>query len=495
MQADNSFDELLSFDFYDRRIKQCNWLYFHFLLAWTNYPKCGRVMLQRIFSLEFGIFLSSSMVSRIMLKLGLNGIKKQRIKVFFFSFQIPISVQISAYHDQQSLQEFQLNCSAADILLKEQATSNLPQLSSLEEEDQSALLHTTHQLASGKTLSEIREENPKKKPFQRLIKLGKKLNDFVIRPLADTADAIAIAIDEKIIKKAFNPEMYKNFGKHYVSRVKTYLPSIMVEVAGLVRSGRLAEVVGHFFPYPQVKYDCNGNRMPLRKFIYLISFLEQLFISFGHLILLADANYASKRLIKWLNQKKWHFIMRFSSTNRKKLRVFNTLFDLFESCTKLDFWFYDEEFGGKIRIIGRRYRWTNAKGIKKEKRYFYITTLDWDWRDVIELYRKRWTLENTFKALPILDKLPGMNPDLFRGFFALTLQVLAPLCYQTMASSSTLAKLLSLPVQISINQDDSSTNSMTQVKVTWQNIPTRFARHLMSYGLNSHWLEEVIVKL
>ena len=41
----------------------------------------------------------------------------------------------------------------------------------------------------------------------------------------------------------------------------------------------------------------------MKKDIYLVPFLEQLHGYFGHLIMLADANYATKKLMSWFHGK------------------------------------------------------------------------------------------------------------------------------------------------------------------------------------------------
>jgi len=273
-----------------------------------------------------------------------------------------------------------------------------------------------------------------------------------------------------MIKKAFNLFKHPQFGYHWVSRCKTYLPSIMIEVVGLLRPGRLAEVVGHFFPYPQKNYDDQGKYQPLRKHEFLRPFLEALFKRFGDLVLVADANYATRKLISWLQAKGWHFVMRLNSNNKKLLAGIKQQFEEDTDLKFIEDWVYAEEFGGFIRILAYRRKWKDAKGTKKQKTYYLITTLDWDTRSIWKFYRLRWSLENTFKALPVLDRTPGMNADLIRGFLALNLHVIAPLCYQSRSSSRTVAKLLDLPMLVD------------EKKVVWQNTPTRFARRLLLLG-------------
>ena len=129
-----------------------------------------------------------------------------------------------------------------------------------------------------------------------------------------------------------------------------------------------------------------------------------------------------------------------------------------------------EEFGGFIRILAYRRKWKDAKGTKKQKTYYLVTTLDWDARSIWRFYRLRWSLENTFKALPVLDRTPGMDADLIRGFLALNLHVIGTICYQSRSSSRTVAKLLDLPMLVK------------EKKVVWQCISTRFARRLLLIG-------------
>lgn len=452
------------YEFYKLRVKRSNWLYFQFFTVWTMWINAGRVKLQSVFALEFGIFLDSNLVSRIMADLFLSLAPKSRVK--------SLKMGVSGVN------------SSRDLILRPLAENNIPEFKQMEEETQSDLLETIHGMTSGEKLSEIQERNPSLRPFKKLRQLGSQLGEWMIRSKPDLMEVAGIAIDEKVIRKAFDLQKHPEYSSHWVSRVKTYLPSIYVEVAALLRPGRLAEVVGHFFPFPQKRYDTKGKHQPLQKDIYLMPFLKSLYQKFGSLVLLADANYATKKLISWLHSKGWHFIMRLSSKQKNILKSFQAEFDKNQDLDFIDKWVYGEEFGGFIRILAYRRVWKDKKGTRKEKRFFTVTTLDWAARDIYKMYRLRWTLENTFKTLPVLDQTPGMNPELFKGFFALTLHILAPVCFQTRSSSRTLSKLLNLPMEVEKN------------KIEWQNIPTRFARKLLLFGyyrsMDLHSIELVV---
>ena len=441
------------FKFYKLRTKRTNWLYFQFFIVWTRHINHGRIYLQSVFALEFGICLDSNLVSRVMMDLWINLAPKKRLKALTFNL----------VNEAPS--------TSRELILQPVAETHIEEFKKLDQNTQTNLLQTVQNLAAGERLSEIRERNWTIRPFQNLKKLGSRLQDWLINSKANIEDAVGIAIDEKMIRKAFDLGRHRKLTSHWVSRCKTYLPSIMVEVAALLRPKRLAEVVGHFFPYPQKNYDDKGKYQPLRKNIYLVPFLEKLHQYFGNLIMLADANYATKKFISWFHGKNWQFIMRLNSSQKYLLADFQATFDMDPDKISINKWVEAEEFGGKIRILGYRRKWKDAKGTRKEKRYFLITTVDWENpRDIWRFYRLRWTLENTFKALPVLDRTPGMNIDLFRGFFALSLHVLAPICYQTQSNSRTLARLLDLQVIIE------------EKKIVWQNISTHFARRLLQIG-------------
>ena len=412
------------------------------------------------FATEFGIYLDSNLVSNIMNDLWISLAPRTRIQHLTFEFnQTP--------EDTATL-----------LLLKPVAEANLDEFKQLPSDEKEDLLQITHKLASGERLSEIQEIQPKLKPFHRLREFGKSLKDWVIHD-TDQNGAAAIAIDEKVVAKAFDLQKHANYTHHYVSRLKTYKPSIMVEVAALVRSGYLAEVIGHFFPFPQKQYNSRGKRKPLRKHEYLLDFLDTLHQKFGHLTLLADANYATQKLISLLQSKNWNFVMRLNSSHSKLLGEFQTRFAENPDLDFQDKWLEAEKYGGRIRILAYRRVWF-VKGTRKEKKYFTITTLDWTPKEIYELYRLRWTLENTFKALPIQDRTPGMNADLIRGFFALSLQVLASLCYQSRSSSRTLARLLTLEFEVK------------EKRVVWQNISTNFAKRLLSiFDFRRQELEQI----
>lgn len=365
-----------------------------------------------------------------------------------------------------------------------EANKNLIGFRALNHKIKTNLVDILSALISGDTLSDIKEKCPQLKPFETLKRFGSRIKNSVVQKKRTLSFdwAKAIALDEKVIRKAYNPKKHKNFAQHYVSRVKTYLPSVLIEAAGLVGSGMLARAVGHFFPFPQKRLDENGKRIPLRKHIYLLPFLQKLHQNYGHLPLLADANYATKAFISWLKKKEWHFVMRLSAIQRNLLKPFQQAFAADPSLETMDEWVDSEEFGGKIRILAYRRVWKTKKGKTKTKLFFTVTTLDWDAKDIYNLYKLRWNLENLFKALPVLDRLPGMDEDLFRGFFALILHVVAPMCSQLHCSSKTLAKMLQIPMEIKGN------------RIRWQNVPTRFARKLVCFGSNQA-LKRVLIEL
>jgi hypothetical protein len=437
------------YEFYDLRVKRDNLLYFKFFLVWSMWVNVGRVHMQAQFALEFGIVLDSNLISRIMVDLQLQLAPKKRVQEVSFTFP----EQVKNKH----------------FLLQPVAQQNLDAFNQLEEETQTDLLDTLENLAAGDTLTEIQEKNPNLKPFKKLKQLGSKLSQWVVRA-ANSIDAVAIAMDEKVIKKAFDLTRNPKLSSHWVSRSNKYLPSLIVEVAALVRPGRLAEVVGHFFPYPQRHYDHRNKRKSMKKHIYLADFLEALYQKFGHLIFMADANYSTKKMISWFMNKGWDFVMRLNPNQVKLLEPLQKQFDADKELISLNEWFCNDEFGGWIRVLAFRRYWTDAKGKRKEKRYFIITNLDWDARKIWRFYRLRWTLENTFKCLPMLDRIPGLDPKLISGLFAMIFHVMAPICYQSRSSSRTIAKLLQLGGKIEAK------------KVSWQNIPTRFARKLLLIG-------------
>jgi len=455
------------YEFYDLKVKRDLWLYFLFFQVWSSWANLGRCHLQRLFSLEFGLFLDSNLVSRIMKDLELNLAPKQRIREFRL-------VHKSKFEGKN----------LTEILLKPEAEANLPEFRQMDEQSKSALLHTIKEVCSGNTLSEVQDKDWTMKPFEKLKDLGSKMKSWTIHKTMDS-DAAAIAIDEKMVEKSFDLEKNPNLGHGYVSRRKTYLPCLLVEVAGLIRPGRMAEVVGHYFPYPQRDEDENGKRKPMRKHEYLLGFLEALHESFGHLIMLADANYTSRKLISWFQSKNWPFIMRISPTQKYLLKPLQEKFDADSNVIACHKILENDEFGGWVKILAFRRWWTDAKGVSKEKRYFLITNLlDEPPRDLWRFYRMRWTLENTFKCLPVLDKTPGTDENLLRGYFALVFHAVAPICYQSRSTTRTLAKLLELPVEIK------------KKEIVWKNLSTRFTRRLLLIAYRrSTELSQVLIKV
>ena len=453
------------FEFYNFKVKRDLWLYFLFFQLWSSWTNLGRCHLQRLFSLEYGLFLDSNLISRIMSDLGLNLAPKQRIREFRLVHKSKFSGK-----------------NITEILLKPEGEANLPEFGQMDEQSKSALLHTIKEVCSGNTLSEIQERDWRMKPFEKLNDLGSKINSWVVHKTMHS-EAVGIAIDEKVIKKAFDLERNPQFGPNWVSTRKTYLPSLLVEVVGLVRPGRIAEIVGHYFPFPQREYDLKNRRKPLRKNEYLIGFLEALHESYGHLIMLADANYATKKLISWFQSKNWNFIMRISPNQKYLLKSLQQRFEADPILISTDTEIFSEDFGGWVRLLAFRRFWTDAKGQKKEKRYFIITSLGGSPRDIWRFYRMRWTLENTFKCLQVLDKTPGMKPDLIRGYFALVFHVMAPICYQSRSTTKTLGKLLDVPVEIKKNE------------VIWKEITTNLTRRLLMIAYRrSTEMSQILIK-
>ncbi|MFV2014421.1 MAG: hypothetical protein ACC656_03255 [Candidatus Heimdallarchaeota archaeon] len=112
------------------------------------------------------------------------------------------------------------------FLLQPVAQQNLPAFNELHEETQTGLLDTLQDLATGDTLTEIQERLPSLRPFKKLKQLGSKLKQWHVR-VANSIDAVAIALDEKVIKKAFDLAKHPQLSSHWVSRSKTYLPVLL----------------------------------------------------------------------------------------------------------------------------------------------------------------------------------------------------------------------------------------------------------------------------
>jgi hypothetical protein len=451
---------LIDEGFYHQYFKRDLNLYFVFFLVWSMWVNAGRVVLQCQFALEYGIILDSNLVSRIMKDLELHLTKKKRVESISFSYK---TEELASAHN----------------FTRPVAETNLEEFNYLADEDQETLLEIVESVGAGETLSDIQDRGFNS--YSSLSSLGKRMKSFVVRKIsavADEGEPVCLALDEKVVEKSFDPTRHPDLSMHYVSRRKTYLPSIVVEVAAVVRRSRLGEIVGHYFPYPQQNYDHRNRRQPLRKHVYLKDFLQELWENYGHLTLLADANYATQKLVTWFKQKNWDFIMRVNPNQKKLLEPFQKQFDKFDKFDKdnskdaLHWWVYQKNFGGWVRILAYRHRWKDAQGKPKEKRYFLITTLEGDAKEIWRLYRLRWNIENSFKALTMLDRLPGLKPERLAGFFALAFYVIAPLCFQSQSQDKTVSKLLRLKCK------------RVGRRVSWEMVPSHLARKLLKIGLH-----------
>jgi len=153
----------------------------------------------------------------------------------------------------------------------------------------------------------------------------------------------------------------------------------------------------------------------------------------GRLPLRFDNNYAQKESIKRLQRDNWGFI----GHGRSNLKIVKTLKERMKKekstydCENVD----SPDHGGPICVVGYQ---------KNDRIHFYLTneTNYKSARAIIEEYRDRWRLENTFKWVTSLTLLSGSDPTVHLGQLTIGFYFLAYLVHYFRAATRTIISLL-----------------------------------------------------
>lgn len=167
------------------------------------------------------------------------------------------------------------------------------------------------------------------------------------------------------------------------------------------------------------------------KTVFLL--LDVISSTMGQLPLRFDNNYASKESIRRLQDEDWSFIGHGKSNlivgkSLKKRMIKEKLKYASESIDSA-------AHGGPINVVGYQ---------KNGRVHLYLTN-ETDYESakaIIEEYRDRWRLENTFKWTPSITLLSGSDPIVHMGQLIITLYFLAYLVHYFRAATPTIMSLL-----------------------------------------------------
>jgi len=165
----------------------------------------------------------------------------------------------------------------------------------------------------------------------------------------------------------------------------------------------------------------------------VFSLLDIISSNMGRLPLRFDNNYAQKESIKRLKREKWGFI----GHGRSNLKIVKSLKERMKKekstydCENVD----SLDHGGAICVVGYQ---------KNDRIHIYLTN-EANCKSaeaIIEDYRDRWRLENTFKWVPSLTLLSGSDPIVHTGQFIIAFYFLAYLVHYFRAATPTIISLL-----------------------------------------------------
>ena len=167
--------------------------------------------------------------------------------------------------------------------------------------------------------------------------------------------------------------------------------------------------------------------------------LDVISSSMGQLPLRFDNNYGQKESIRRLQGEDWGFIGHGKSNLvigkelKKRMQTEKSKYDR-ENVDSAD-------YGGPIYVVGYQ---------KNGRVHLYLTN-ETDYESakaIIEEYRDRWRLENTFKWVPSISLLSGSDPIVHTGQLIIALYFLAYLVHYLRAATPTIVSLLERPASV-----------------------------------------------
>jgi len=164
----------------------------------------------------------------------------------------------------------------------------------------------------------------------------------------------------------------------------------------------------------------------------------------GHMPLRFDNNYAQKETIRRLQDEKWAFMghgksnLTIGRSLKKRMKKENL---------KYAYEFIDSaDYGGQLLVVGYQ---------KNGRIHIYLTN-ETDYESakaIIEEYRDRWRLENTFKWTAPLTLLSGSDPMVHLGQYIVAFYFLSYLVHYFRAATPTIASLLERPASVHYEND------------------------------------------
>ncbi len=173
------------------------------------------------------------------------------------------------------------------------------------------------------------------------------------------------------------------------------------------------------------------------KTVFLL--LDVISSTIGQLPLRFDNNYAQKESIQRLQAENWSFIGHGKSNLivGKSLKKRMKKEKLKYACESID----SADHGGSINVVGYQ---------KNGRVHLYLTneTDHESTKSIIEEYRHRWRLENTFKWTPSITLLSGSDPTVHIGQLIIALYFLSYLVHYFRAATPTIVSLLEHPASV-----------------------------------------------
>ena len=203
---------------------------------------------------------------------------------------------------------------------------------------------------------------------------------------------------------------------------------------------------------------------------YVILLLEVIMSLVGQIPIRMDNGYGQKAVVKWLNEKRWSFIVHGRSNlviarpvkarmKKHGLRYYKRQI-------------FDKTYGGRITVVGY---------CKRKNIYIYLTNEEGTAREIMNRYRLRWRIENLFKWCPCLSLLTGKDPAIHAGQQYVIYSFMSRLVHQFHASLPTIERLLSQPC-CTVIRDNQLTIIFPRLSKRYYNLLENFVK-----SLSSHW--------
>lgn len=189
----------------------------------------------------------------------------------------------------------------------------------------------------------------------------------------------------------------------------------------------------------------------------------------GMVALRMDNRYGTKRVIRYLNKKRWRFIVH----GRSNLKVAGRLKREMKE-RGLTYHVVEEEaaaYGGRIRVVGYR---------KGDRTYVYLTNELGTAREIMERYRPRWRIETLFRYCSAFEGVKGLNLAIHRGHSLVVMYYLSEVARGFRSALET--------VGVIVNKECTVRVKGGELRITYRKLARRYVRKLEHFVTYMVWV-------